>query len=280
MKKEIVKLLRIVRVIYLFGVKNGLKYNHYYKKAKNKLVNTKKEIKLKYDNGYLTMRTNSTDLLLAESMLIGKLVNGKWVGEYNQVEEHIKKLAKREVIIIDAGANIGLFSRLMLKENSRSKIYAVEPEENNYQLLKANTKRYNTEILRGGIWSHDCKLNVIARDTGDWGFIVKEVNDDSDSFSINAVSIDSLIKKYNLKRIDLLKMDIEGSEYEIFKSNSLEWLDICSAIVIETHNHIIKGSDAVVNKVLSEKGFRKFTYEENQLFLRAEEGNVDEGKCV
>lgn len=272
MKKEIVKLLRIIRIIFLFGVKNGFKYNYYYKKTKNKLVNTKKEIKLKYDHGYLTMRTNSTDLLLVESMLIGKLVDGKWVGEYNQVEEYINKLGKREVIIIDAGANIGLFSRLMLKENSRSKIYAVEPEENNYQFLKTNTKGYNAEALWGGIWSHDCKLKVIARDTGDWGFIVKEVNDDSDSFSINAVSIGSLIKKYNLKRIDLVKMDIEGSEYEIFKSNSLEWLDICSAIVIETHDHIIKGSDALVNKVLLEKGFRKFTYEENQLFLRAEEG--------
>lgn len=280
MKKEIVKLLRIIRIIFLFGVIDGLKYNHYYKKTTNGIANNKKEIKLKYAHEYLTMRTNSTDLLLIESMLIGRFVNGKWIGEYNQVEEYIRKFGKREVIIIDAGANIGLFSRLLLKENPMSKIYAIEPEENNYQLLNENTKKYNAEILKGGIWSHDCQLKVITRNTGDWGFAVEEINEKNDSASINAVSINSLIEKYNLKQIDLLKMDVEGSEYEIFNSDSLEWLDICSAIVIETHDHIIKGSDALVNKILLEKGFRKFTYEENQLFVKTEKGNANERKCV
>ncbi len=280
MKKEIVKLLRIIRIISLFGVANGFKYNHYYKKAKKKACKGKKEIQLKYAHGYLTMRTNSTDLLLVESMLIGKFINGRWVSEYNQVEEYIRGLGKREVVIIDAGANIGLFSRLILTENARSKIYAIEPEEKNYQFLKENTKNYNVETLKGGIWSHDCQLQIMKRNTGDWGFAVEEVNGKNDDTTINAFSIDSLIKKYNLKQIDLLKMDVEGSEYEIFNSNSLEWIDICSAIVVETHDHIIKGSDALVNQVLLEKGFSKFSYEENQLFLKAEKGNVNEGKCI
>lgn len=268
MKKKIVELLRIIRVIYLFGLLNGIKYMHYYKKAANGLINSGTEIKLKYAHKELKVRTNSTDLLLIESIIIGRFINQKWIGEYNQVEDYIRKLGKKEIIIIDAGSNVGIFSRLMLKENPMSKVFAIEPEENNYQLLKENTKNYSAEILRGGIWSHDCKLKVMARDTGDWGFVVKEVNDNNDNFSINAVSINSLIKKYDLKHIDLLKMDVEGSEYEIFNSNSLDWIDICSAIVIETHDHIIKGADALVNKVLLEKGFSKLSYEENQLFIK------------
>lgn len=204
-------------------------------------------------------------------MIIGRFINRKWTGEYTQVEEYLRQLSEKELIIIDAGANIGLFSRLILKEKPASKIYAIEPEKNNYQLLKTNTKGYDVKTIRGGIWSHDCNLNVVSRDTGDWGFTVKEVSK-RDGNTINATCIDSLVRKYKLNRIDLLKMDVEGSEYEIFNSDNLQWLDLCNAIVIETHDHIIKGSNELVNRILFDRGFIKFSYEENQLFIKNQEG--------
>lgn len=266
-KNKIVEIIRIVRIIGLFGLIGGLKYIHYYKKAAAGSVSGGKSIKLKYAHSNLMVRTNSTDLLLIESMLIGRFVNRKWVGEYNQVESYIRKISEDEPVIIDAGANIGLFCRLILKENSASKIYAIEPEEKNYQLLKANTKNYDVRPLRGGVWSHDCHLKVVPRETGDWGFTVKEV-EEADDNSIKAIGMNSLIEKYGLSQIDLVKMDVEGSEYEIFNSDNLEWLDVCRAIVIETHDHIVKGADALVNKMLLDRGFSKFFYEENQFFIK------------
>ena len=56
----------------------------------------------------------------------------------------------------------------------------------------------------GGVWSHDCKLQVVPGDIGEWGFIVKKAEESDEA--VQAVSIDSIIKKYNLERIDLLKI--------------------------------------------------------------------------
>lgn len=77
-----------------------------------------------------------------------------------------------------------------------------------------------------------------------------------------------ILINYKLDEIDLLKMDIEGSEYEIFSSQDLGWLDRCHALVVETHDHIVEGSDQLVNRVLKEHGFSKYTYEENQFFWK------------
>lgn len=278
MKNAIVKMIRIIYVIHLFGLIAGLKYIYYFEKTKGEDITHKdssKKIRIKYDHHDLTVQGDSTDLLLVESILVGRFINKRWMGEYNQVEEYLKELP-RNPVIVDAGANIGLFSRLVLKKRPDANLYAIEPEDNNYQLLKANTKSYAVTTIREGIWSHDCNLKVVPRDTGDWGFIVKEVSK-QDSNTINATSITSLAGRYKLNRIDLLKMDVEGSEYEIFNSGNLEWLDLCNAIVIETHDHIIKGADELVNKILSDKGFVKYIYEENQLFIRSCE---DEKICI
>lgn len=267
MRKSFSAILKIIHIIHIFGTADAFKYIYYRKIKKNGFANCGKEMKLHYDHHNLMVRIDSTDLILVKTILIGELVNRKWLGEYNQVEEFIKNLSVKHPIIVDAGANIGLFSRLILKKCPNARIYAIEPEESNYQLLKYNMRNYSAKILRGGVWPHDCMLKVISRDTGNWGFIVKEVHS-GDSSCINAISINSLMKKYNLERIDVLKMDVEGSEYEIFNSLDLDWLDVCQAIVIETHDHIVKGSDELVNRILLERGFVKSTYGENQLFIR------------
>ncbi|MDE6844906.1 MAG: FkbM family methyltransferase [Lachnospiraceae bacterium] len=261
-------LRRIVHIIHLFGLVGGLKYIWYYKKAKaeSELTNSGKTIKLRYGHRDLLVRTNSTDLLLVESILVGRFIDRKWIGEYCQIDDFMKRLSTKSPIIIDAGANIGLFSRLILRNYPDARIYAVEPESYNFKILKSNTRQYPVNCVWGGVWSHDCKLKVVSGDIGEWGFIVSEVEESDEA--IKAISFDSIIKKYSLERIDLLKIDVEGSEYEIFNSENLDWLKICKAVVIETHDHIVKGTDEMVNRILLERGFKKSVYEENQLFVK------------
>ncbi len=269
MKNAIVKMIRIIYIIHLFGLIAGIKYFYYFEKMKGKDITHKdsgKGIRLKYDHHELIVRRDSTDLLLVESILVGRFINKHWIGEYNQVEEYLKELP-RDPVIVDAGANIGLFSRLILKKRPDAKIYAIEAEDNNYEVLKSNTNEYAVKTYGCGVWSKNCKLKVFPRDTGDWGFIVREI-DGNDSSAIDAISLDSLINENSLNKIDLLKMDVEGSEFEIFGSDNLGWLELCRAVVIETHDHIVKGSEELVNKILLDRGFIKCAYEENQLFIK------------
>lgn len=66
LKKKIIKIIRIIHAIHLFGLIEGLKYIKCYKKATDGIVSGGKQIKLKYDHKNLSVRRNSTDLLLVE----------------------------------------------------------------------------------------------------------------------------------------------------------------------------------------------------------------------
>lgn len=224
-------------------------------------------IELEFNKYHLFVRTNSTDVCLVDSVLIGKLIDGQWRGEYYQALDYLSSIGKDAPIIIDGGANIGIFSVACLNKKPNCKIIAIEPENRNFELLKRNIG-YNCNLIKGGIWSHSCKLELIDRKTGDWGFMVRET-DRNDEDIIEAVSIHDIIMKFNLPQIDLLKLDIEGSEYEIFSNDYNVWLPYINAIVIETHDNIVDGCDETVTKVLLNEGFFLYaTYEENKLFVR------------
>ena len=144
-------LRRIIHIIHLFGLIGGLEYAWYYKKAKaeRELANSGKTIKLRYAHRDLIVRTNSTDLLLVESILVGRFIDRKWIGEYCQIDDFMKCFSIKSPVIIDAGANIGLFNRLLLRNYPDARIYAVEPEPYNFNILQRNTGKYSINCVWG-----------------------------------------------------------------------------------------------------------------------------------
>ena len=71
----------------------------------------------------------------------------------------------------------------------------------------------------------------------------KEAVDDNGGQScqtVRSVSIDSLMTAYNLDQIDILKMDIEGAEKEVFSDTS-SWIKKVNAIIIELHERMKPG---------------------------------------
>jgi len=59
--------------------------------------------------------------------------------------------------------------------------------------------------------------------------------------SVKALTVNDLLDNYGLERIDILKIDIEGAEKEVF-SNSSSWLGKVDAIIIELHEHTKAGA--------------------------------------
>ncbi len=165
------------------------------------------------------------------------------------------KLKKPAKYVIDAGANIGLFSVLYKKKFCGATIAAIEPEQGNYRLLLKNIKNLNgVKALRGGVWSKKCFLKINESKTGAWGFTVSECEQkDSDIF---AFSIPDIMKKYKFPYIDILKMDIEGSEMEVFQDEKcLEWLKLVKVLIIETHDDKAAGCEGVVMDRMKLSGY-------------------------
>lgn len=138
--------------------------------------------------------------------------------EYNiGIKEDVKT-------IIDCGANIGLASLFFLSKFPDANIIAIEPEMNNFKMLQQNMINQNNVIcVNKGIWNKTTFLEVTNFSRGEAGFIVNETEQTSDRV-IEAISMDELINQFQLNQIDILKIDIEGSEEQVFLEEP-GWVD-------------------------------------------------------
>ena len=128
---------------------------------------------------------------------------------------------KNKDVVVDAGAYVGTFAIFAAKfVGENGKVFAFEPNEKNTEEFRRNIKRNkitNITLIQKALWSENKELIFI--DSGDKGILIESKNrlNNEKSKPIIATSIDDFVKKRSLKRIDFIKMDIEGAEIEVLK---------------------------------------------------------------
>lgn len=161
------------------------------------------------------------------------------------MREYDAEFSKSPRVIIDAGANIGLTSVFYANKYPQATILAIEPESSNFEILKRNTEAYpNITAIHAALWKGSGQISVIDPGHGHYGFRTVDVTDGtreaSDCNYVQSLTVDNLIADYNLKFIDILKIDIEASEKEVF-DNSATWIDCVGVVVVELHDHLRVG---------------------------------------
>jgi len=171
---------------------------------------------------------NSTKIAVSDRALY---LNSSWVhpSKDNKWDTHfvweldvIQKFAEQiqdNFVILDIGANTGTFS-LAAKYYPTTKWHLFEPDPFNFSLLKENLKVNNIdnvilyeEALGNKIGDSVLKICPTHRGLNTIGTNVKRF---SESESINhPIKIDTIDNLFLNTRIDLIKMDTEGSEYDI-----------------------------------------------------------------
>jgi FkbM family methyltransferase len=119
--------------------------------------------------------------------------------------------------------------------------------------------------LNTGLWSTSASLVVRDLGLGDNGFVVEEA-DPSTPGSLRAVSISDIMQQQQWDSIDLLKLDVEGAEKEIFSSNTESWLPKTRVLVIELHDEMKKGASKAVFAALNKYDFSFSPAGENVVF--------------
>ncbi|MGV3504260.1 MAG: FkbM family methyltransferase [Adhaeribacter sp.] len=161
-------------------------------------------------------------------------------------------------VIIDGGANIGLFSVLIKNNFPETKIIAIEPDIENFETLQHNMSGYEQVYCENfGLWNKESNLKIYDKyQMGKWGMVVEEVEGES---NIKAVSIDFLLRKYNIEKVDILKLDIETSEKVVFSDNYESWLPKVKMIIVELHDDI---EDFCAQPFFAaiQKCFKKYSY--------------------
>jgi FkbM family methyltransferase len=141
-------------------------------------------------------------------------------------------------IIIDLGGNIGLFALLMQSRYPGALIISVEPDPDNFIQLQKNTSRFkNIHIYKKAAWHRKELLSLSEKKAGaEWAQNVSSLpGNDSVLEKIESITINELMSNHGLREIDLLKIDIEGAEAELFSEN-IEWLNNVKVMAIELHD--------------------------------------------
>ena len=201
-----------------------------------------KSIQLKGITNKITLRPNSSDITAF-----------KYIFAHGDYEFDIEP---KPNVIIDAGANVGLASIYFANKYPTAKIIAVELSPSNFQVLVNNTTLYkNIEAINAGLWPKNQILKFNEEGISPWGYKVNNKLD-GNSNSIDSITIPDIIERYSIKKIDLLKVDIEGAEVELFSENYDSWLPITNYIMIEFHDRSRLESSKTVREALSRFNFR------------------------
>ena len=119
--------------------------------------------------------------------------------------------------ILDGGANIGMASVYWHQQFPDAEIVAVEPDPENCRLARRNIgDSPQVHVLQGGLLSRNVKLSII--NSGDENYALR-VTEDPDHGTIPAFSIASIMRERGWSVIDVLKLDVEGSEVELLSNN-------------------------------------------------------------
>jgi FkbM family methyltransferase len=136
--------------------------------------------------------------------------------------------------IIDCGAYIGT-SILYFKTNyPTAKILAFEPDEDNFEILSKNVNSWsfdNVEVINKAIWENNEPINFESK--GEMSGSIQ--TDASQSSKNNLVKTQRLFDLLDVK-IDLLKIDIEGAEYEVIKDCDSKLKNV-EKLFIEYHSN-------------------------------------------
>jgi len=138
-------------------------------------------------------------------------------GREGDVEEYIKSHLKEGSVFVDVGANVGYYTLIASRlVGSRGKIYAIEPVPSTVTILRANVKLNecnNVIIVENAAWF--TKRELILRIPGsDYGY-TSAVRRGNKSILVKATPLDELLQ--DVEHIDIIKIDVEGAEYEALK---------------------------------------------------------------
>lgn len=198
----------------------------------------------------LVLRRNSSDFAVLRQVI------GQREVEFNLPSPPEK--------IVDVGANIGLASVLFANKWPSAQIIAIEPDKDNFELLRKNTCGYqNISCIHGAVWSHRCQMTIKNPDVESFSFQVEEARDGNSANSVTGMTVRDLITLLD-GQIDLLKIDIEGAEFELFDPKYLDWLGNVQHIAVELHERYAPGVTERVQSACI--GYRESRHGEYHLF--------------
>ncbi len=137
--------------------------------------------------------------------------------------------------VVDMGANVGMSLRFWLRHFPRARVVGVEPDADNIEMCRRNLALLpgaagRTELVQACVGG-ERRTVALDRRRGAWGYRMSESSGVGESIPV--ITVEDVISRFD-GEIDLLKMDIEGAEAEVF-ARPAPWLARVKVLVVEVH---------------------------------------------
>jgi FkbM family methyltransferase len=193
--------------------------------------------------------------------------------------DHNVRLRRSPRVIVDAGANIGVSSVHFARTYPDATVVAVEPDPENYAMLLRNTAPFgNIRAIRGALWSHRTTVSLRNPSHEEWAVQVTAMTEPAGD-AVQAYDLLSLLDAVGAGPVELLKVDIEGAETEVFGDPTQSWLQGLGVVMIEFHDYLRPGCRATVCAALAAHGYSESAQGEYSVFAAqgwTEGENADE----
>lgn len=190
----------------------------------------------------ITLRRNTSDLEVAMQILENR--------------DYAINVDFEPRLIVDAGANIGISSLFFAKRFPSATIHAIEPDPENFDLLRANCRGVpNIVPHQAALWPRRTALSVKDAKAEKWMFSFRESPGNG---LTEAITMSDVIQLAQPGVVDILKLDIEGGEKELFSNGASKWLPLVKIIIIELHDRYVPGCSSAFYSCI---GTRKFSQE-------------------
>jgi FkbM family methyltransferase len=181
--------------------------------------------------------------LKGEKWIISSGYSQYWMGNYEpEITESFVKYAKRSNVVYDIGAHIGYYTLLAARFTAPGgKIFAFEPLPENFQKLKTHVEINNSTnivIIEKAV-SFNTGVTLFTDSGND---VANSINENSPMFQfgktieVKTAALDDLLENGFLQPPQLVKMDIEGAEYDALRGAELLLKKYHPVIFLSTHN--------------------------------------------
>jgi FkbM family methyltransferase len=209
-----------------------------------------KTMRMRFQAVSLLVRTGTPDPVVAMSC---------FGGEFDEVIASLPTLAHH--LIIDAGGYIGTAAIVFARRYPSATVVTLEPSSLNYGLLLENVKPFSNIVpLKAALAAQSGVVTLNDRGAAEWGYSLLPGADAARSREIEAgvtaLTIGDILETFNANGIDILKMDIEGGELDIFRVRP-HWIDGVGSICIELHDNIIEGCEEAFFRATKGRNNRK-----------------------
>ena len=215
------------------------------------------------------VRKNGTDVEAARQVFIDREYDLERCPQWNLITKEYASILERggTPIIIDAGANIGAASLWFSRLFPKAMIVAIEPDAENAELCRLNTRGINILVLEGALGSVGGTVVLSNPSHESWGIRTERPRDSSVGVPIFTIA--------NVKEkcgpgahLFIVKIDIEGFEADLFADN-IEWIEEAAIVFIEPHDWMLPGQNTSWNfrRVLMSRAGELLIAGENLVFV-------------